>query len=165
MGEPKIIFREATRLFGKNKILDLAAYNVEDLWKSFMPLKHKIQTIESDFLYSVSEYPKHYFENFSPHAKFAKWAAVSVDFNQEIPDQFEELILPASWYAVFHFNGDQTPQEFFSYIYGVWLISSGFELNDCPHFELLPSNYNKLSSKNEEDIFVPILRKNTSISF
>jgi AraC family transcriptional regulator len=87
-----------------------------------------------------------------------KWAAVKVAGESEIPDGMERLIIPEGKYAVFQHKGPMLKFiENIMHIFNEWLPNSEFELDNRPHFELLPANYHGPMDPNaEEEIWVPI---------
>jgi AraC family transcriptional regulator len=97
-----------------------------------------------------------YFENFSPNASFEKWALVEAIDLETIPPSFKQFILPSGLYAVFHYKGLNTDSSIFQYIYSEWLPSSGYILDNRPHFEVLGNLYRNNHPESEEDIWIPI---------
>ncbi len=65
---------------------------------------------------------------------------------------------PESLYAVFQYKGSNTTNKIFEYIYGTWIPSSGYLLDDRPHFEVLGEKYKNGSMYSEEEIWIPVIR-------
>ena len=96
------------------------------------------------------------FKTFDVHTKFEQWAAVEVtDFNA-FPHDMETFILPGGLYAVFTYKGSSSDPSIFQCIFTTWLPSSGYLLDDRPHFELLGEKYKNDDPSSEEEIWVPI---------
>lgn len=86
---------------GKSVEMSLTNNLTTQLWGAFMPLKKELQGLTDNKLYSVEVYPGlDYFNKFSPHNTFIKWAAVEVEPAFSIPELFDELIIPSGCYAV-----------------------------------------------------------------
>jgi AraC family transcriptional regulator len=102
----------------------------------------------------VNVYPKGYFEHFNPTATFTKYALVAAEYaaNTDLP--WEKFELSGGLYAVFRHKGPDT--SIFQYIYSQWLPQSGYELDNRPHFEKLPSNYIPGHPESTEEIYIPI---------
>lgn len=126
------------------------------LWQSFMPRKQEITSAINNVLYSLQIYPSGYFANFKPEVTFEKWALVEVERADSIPAGMEAFTIPAGLYAVFHYKGPSSDKSIFQYIYGRWLPSSDYRLDDRPHFEVLGERYSNTSPDSEEDIWIPI---------
>jgi AraC family transcriptional regulator len=81
---------------------------------------------------------------------------VEVDIETQIPEGMETLTIPGGMYAVFHYKGLSTDTSIFEYIFKTWLPSSGYVLDDRPHFERLGEKYKNGDPNSEEDIFIPV---------
>ena len=71
----------------------------------------------------------------------------------------ERILLPASVYAVFDYKGLSTDTSIFQYIFGAWLPSSPYVLDQRPHFEVLGEKYKNNDVNSEEQIYIPIKSK------
>jgi AraC family transcriptional regulator len=149
-------------LVGLHLRMSLNNNRTADLWKSFMQRRNEIPNAMGSDLFSMQIYNQHYFDSFSPNNDFEKWAAIEVsDFNN-IPAGFDSFSLPAGKYAVFHYKGEASKGvEVFGYIFGTWLPQSDFELDNRPHFELLGTKYSNHSPDSEEEIWIPVKKKNS----
>lgn len=150
---------EEKKLIGKRMMMSFAANTTADLWKRFMPLRHKIPHGVGHELYSMQIYPQDFFENFNPVTPFEKWAAIEVSNIQELPPDMEATVLPAGLYAVFLYKGPANSPVPFQYIFQTWLPASGYELDTRPHFELLGENYKNNDPGSEEELWIPVKRK------
>jgi len=128
------------------------------LWRSFMPHRKEIMNTASADLISMQVYntPLNT-QDFDIHALFEKWAAMEVaDFNN-VPEGMETFTIPAGKYAVFHHKGGPAKaREAFSYIFGIWLPASGYQLDHRPHFEVLGEKYKGNEPDSEEEIWIPV---------
>lgn len=158
---PEIKLLSAKKLIGKSTRMSLAINKTPMLWKAFMTERKSIQNTIGTDLYSIQVYDhKDDFRNFTPQTEFEKWAVVEVENFDGIPENMKSFVLPKGMYAVFIHKG--TPAEFqktFQYIFGVWLPSSEYLLDDRPHFELLGEKYKNNSPDSEEEVWIPVKEK------
>ncbi len=148
------------KLIGKSMVMSLAANRTGELWRSFMQQRKEIRNVIGEDLYSLQVYDPSYFADFEPGAEFIKWAAMAVSDAEEVPAGMAVFILPGGMYAVFTYRGPASGgAQVFQYIYGTWLPSSGYTLDNRPHFEILGEKYKNDSPDSEEEIWIPITRK------
>ncbi|GET22256.1 GyrI-like small molecule binding protein [Prolixibacter denitrificans] len=72
----------------------------------------------------------------------------------------ETFVLPEGLYLVFIYRGkasDATP--FFQHILGEWLPQTDYQLDEKPHFEILGEKYKNDSPDSEEEIWIPVKKK------
>lgn len=143
-------------LVGMKRELSLSNYDVAILWQEFKPRKKEILYTTSNDLFSLAMYPANYFDVFDPTKLFTRAACMEVSMLEEVPRGFEIFNIPESLYAVFHYEGSNTSNEIFEYIYGTWIPASGYRLDDRPHFEVLGEKYKNGSVDSEEEIWIPI---------
>ena len=147
-------------LIGQRQKMSFANDKTFLLWNGFMPRRNEIKNRIGTDLYSVQCYPEGF--DFNPDTTFEKWAALIVDKAIDIPAGMETLIIPEGLYAVFLYKGKNTEAEpFFKYIYNEWLPKSGYELDNRPHFETLGSKYKNNDPDSEEDVWIPIKKRET----
>ena len=145
------------KLVGMRVIMSHTNNKTGELWQSFMPRRKEITNPIGTDLYSLRVYSQNYFANFSPSTEFEKWACIEVASFDEVPSDMETLVIPEGLYAVFPYKGlPSDGAETFRSIYGLWLPSSGYQLDDRPHFEILGNKYKNDDPSSEEDIYVPI---------
>ena len=148
------------QLIGSHLPMSYMNNRTAELWRSFMPRRKEVKNVVGTMVYSVQQYSKGFFNNFSPSNTFEKWAAIEVQSYGEIPDGMERLIIPAGLYAVFHYKGSSSEgPKVFQYILGTWLPGSEYVLDDRPHFEILGERYKNDHPDSEEDICIPIKKK------
>lgn len=133
-----------------------------ELWRSFMPGRKEISNAISADLISMQIYDPSYFNPFSPEREFEKWAAVEVSDFHNIPEGMESFILTSGLYAVFIHKGSSSDNSTFQYIFTRWLPSSGYVLDERPHFELLGEKYKNNDPDSEEEIWIPIKQKEST---
>ncbi len=154
------------KLVGKTLRMSLSKDQTRQLWSSFMPERDLIQNkVGTDFL-SVQLYDSALnFDDFGPQTDFAKFAVVEVSEFKNIPEGMETLTLEGGLYAVFLHKGKaQDFPKTMQYIFGQWLPSSDYEVDQRPHFEALGAKYKPNSEESEEEVFIPIrLRNNNSL--
>ncbi len=136
--------------------VEMSLYNnlTPELWGHFRRAQKQHFTADPEFFYSVNVYPNEYFENFNPATPFLKYALVSAEYVGERDLGWEQFSLPGGLYAVFDHKGPDF--SIFQYIYTQWLPQSGYELDNRPHFEKLPSNYIPGHPESTEEIYIPI---------
>jgi AraC family transcriptional regulator len=144
------------RIIGRKITMSFANNRTAELWRSFMPKRKDIIGSTSTDLISLQIYPPSF--DFNPATNFEKWAGVEVTSETLIPEGMEVLTIPGGSYAVFHYTGLSTDTSIFEYIFKTWLPSSGYVLDDRPHFERLGEKYKNGDPNSEEDIFIPIRR-------
>jgi len=164
MNEPKIIEIKDRKLIGMRIKTTLSENKTLELWQNFKPRVKDIKDRSDTDFYSVQIFEKSLkLEQLTPQTEFEKWAAVRVEGFDSIPDKLENLTITGGRYAVFIHCG--TPQEFAktsAFIYGVWLPNSEFELDERPHFEVMSANYHPADPNAEEEVWIPIKKKNLS---
>ncbi len=159
--EPKFEIIQAKKLIGKSLTMTFGENKTFELWKSLMPRRNEIQNKVSADLISMQVYPKSFdFKNFNLNASFEKWAAVEVANFDFIPDDMNTYTLPGGLYAVFIHKGPASEGPVtFQFIFGKWLPGSGYEIDDRPHFEILGKKYKHDDPESEEEICIPIKKR------
>ena len=157
--QPIIKTLTAKKLIGKRITMSLAENKVVSLWQSFMPRRKEIQNIVSADLFSLQVYDES-FDFTQPSQEFDKWAAIEVSTFDVIPDGMEAFELVGGLYAVFLYKGLSTDTSIFRYIFGEWLVTSEYLLDNRPHFEILGEKYKNNDPNSEEEIWIPIKPKN-----
>ncbi|MEI6822727.1 MAG: GyrI-like domain-containing protein [Bacteroidota bacterium] len=146
-------------LIGKRIAMTFSENKTFDLWHGFMPRRKEIKNNIGTDLYSIKVYEPSYFTSFNPAKEFDNWAAVEVKDFDIVPEEMETIILKEGLYAVFNYKGLSTDGSIFQYIYSTWLPNSDYLLDDRPHFEVLGDKYKNNDPNSEEEIWVPIKRK------
>lgn len=131
-----------------------------ELWGNFMRRRNEVQDTVSNNRYSVQIYSEQYFNPFHPDNEFDKWASMEVTNVNQVPEGMEVFNLASGLYAVFlHKGAVQTGPATFQYIFGTWLPSSGYLLDNRPHFEVLDERYRNDDPDSEEEIWIPVRLK------
>jgi len=162
--KPRIEILPTKKLVGKSIRMSLTDNKTGELWKWFMTRKNQINSTFGSALYSMQVYDKSLdFRDFNQNVEFEKWAAIEVaDFNS-VPDEMDSYILKGGLYAVFIHKGSANEfQKTFQFIFGNWLPSSEYNLDNRPHFELLGEKYKNNDPSSEEEVWIPIRQKNAS---
>ena len=155
---PQIKTFPTTKFIGKNLSFTYSDYRAFELWSSFMPRRKEVPNAIGTDLYNIQINPIGF--SFGLQEPFVKWAAVPVASFDFVPDGMETLEIPESWYAVFHYKGDQSnAPAFFNAIYTEWLPASNYELDHRPQFEILGAKYKTNDSNSEEEIWIPVKLK------
>lgn len=155
MVTPNIIKAPERMVIGAHMTMSMANNQTSTLWRTFMPRRMEVQAV-SDDLISMQIYPEGYFQNFSPTLEFTKWACKEVKGFDKIPYGMDFFTIPEGEYAVFHYKGLPGDPSIFQYIFTEWVPTSGYQLDNRPHFEVLGSKCKQGSPESEEDIWIPI---------
>lgn len=159
---PRIETSNEKKLVGKRMTMSLANNRTGELWKSFLPRRSEISNnLTNDFI-SMQVYKPTHFADFMPTNEFEKWATIEVTDFDNVPSNMETFTLTAGTYAVFDYKGSSSDPSIFQYIFGTWLPSSGYELDERPHFEILGDKYRNNDPTSEEEIWIPIRSKGAS---
>lgn len=156
--KPRIETSTERKLVGKHLTMSLVNNRTGELWQSFMPRRKEVSNLTSDMI-SMSVYKPGHFLNFNPANEFDKWAAVEVAEFGNIPEGFESFTIQPGVYAVFDYKGSSSDPGIFQYIFGTWLPSSVYRLDDRPHFEVLGAKYRNNDPASEEEIWIPVRSK------
>ena len=127
------------------------------LARQFMPRLGEIKSRKNAFTLSLQNYNHFDFKTFNPNEKFDKWVGVEVANFEDVPEKMESLTITSGRYLVIDFKGS-IPDfiTFWHKIHSNWLPNSKYELDDRPHFEILPSSYDPKQIVNEEEIWIPV---------
>ena len=154
--KPKIEQLEPKLLVGISMEMSLFDNRTRELWQRFMPEQHKVANRVNEEFYSIQIFDSAYFQSFDPHKTFTKWAAVEVSDVEGKPAEMDQMELVGGQYAIFAYKGMPGNPEIFKYIYSKWIPSSGYRLDNRPHFEVLGSKYKNNSPESEEEIWIPV---------
>ncbi|TWR29788.1 GyrI-like domain-containing protein [Mucilaginibacter pallidiroseus] len=146
------------KLIGQYLQMSIAQNTTSQLWQTFMPLRKQINNAINADLICMQIYTD--FETFTPDTTFEKWAAVEVNSFDNVPEGIHTFTLPGGQYAVFKYKGrarDFAPA--FNYIFFTWLPQSAYELDSRPHFEVLGHLYKNDDPASEEDIWIPVKKR------
>lgn len=157
--KPRIEKLNEKKLIGKRLTMSLANNRTGELWKSFIPRRTDILNTLTNDMISMQVYESPHFANFKPTNEFEKWAAAEVTSFDIVPNDMETFTLPGGSYAVFDYKGSSTDNSIFQYIFGKWLPSSHYDLDDRPHFEVIGEKYKNNDPTSEEEIWIPIKPK------
>ena len=156
---PRIENLSDKKLIGKRLTMSLANNKTGELWGNFMSKRREITNNVSNDLISMQVYKPTHFADFKPTNEFEKWATVEVTNFESVPTEMETFSLAGGLYAVFDYKGSSNDPSIFQYIFGTWLPSSEYLLDDRPHFEVLGDKYKNNDPNSEEEIWIPIKPK------
>lgn len=159
---PRIEKLSEKKLIGNNLKMSLSNNKTGQLWEQFAARIKEIENRISKDKISMQIYPPLYYKNFDPANEFEKWATVEVRDFEAIPDGMKTFVLKEGLYAVFDYKGSSSDPSIFQYIFSEWLPLSNYEVDDRPHFEVLGVNYKNNSPDSEEEIWIPIKKKNNA---
>jgi AraC family transcriptional regulator len=149
------------KLIGKRIEMTLANNKTFELWKSFMPRRKEITNGIGTDLYSVQVFDPYVdFMHFNHDTLHEKCAAVEVTDYDHIPEGMEAITLPTGLYAVFIHKGPASAgDKTFGYIFRTWIPHSAYVIDDRPHFEILGDRYKNDHPDSEEEVWIPIRKK------
>ncbi len=158
---PRIEILQEKKLIGQKLKMSLLNNRTYVLWSSFMPRRKEIINNVSTGLFSMQVYNGELdFNNYDYKMEFDKWAAVEVEDFNSIPFGMDSYIIKGGLYAVFNYIGLASEGEkTFQYIFTKWLPASEYLLDDREHFEILGAKYKNNDPDSEEEIWIPIKRK------
>ena len=159
--EPEIKTLPETKIAGMRLNMSFAANRTKELWEGFMPKVKEFKSRAGQEFYSVENYnDPHFFRILSPHKEFEKWAGVKVKNFGSVPAEMETFTIPEGLYAVFPYRGKATEApKAYQYIFGVWIPDSDFLIDDRPHFAVMGEKYKNESPDSEEEIWIPLKKK------
>ena len=128
--------------------------NIVSLWKRFMPNKKEIKNLINDELIALQVYSD--FNDFNK--PFDIWACVEVLDMDEIPEIMTSFIIPQGDYAIFKHKGMDASATY-QKIMTEWLPTSGYKIDNRPHFQVMGAKYKNGSEDSEEDFYVPVKLK------
>jgi AraC family transcriptional regulator len=159
--EPRIETLTEKKLVGNRLTMSISNDRTRELWQGFMPRRKKILNVLSPDLFCMQLYYNSLdFKDFTPDTRFEKWAAVEVSDFSQVPPDMHCYTLQSGLYAVFTYKGASSDfGDTFRYIFGVWLPNSEYELDKRAHFEILGDKYINDDPSSEEEVWIPIKRK------
>lgn len=153
---PRIELSAEMKLVGKRLTMSFADYKIGVLWQSFLPRRHEITNNVSNNLISLVMYASNHFTDFKPTNEFERWAAIAVADFDKTPTDMDTYVLQSGLYAVFDYKGLNTDNSIYQYIFGTWIPSTDYALDNRPHFEILGDMYKNNDPTSEEEIWIPI---------
>ncbi|MCA9740580.1 MAG: GyrI-like domain-containing protein [Deferribacteres bacterium] len=155
--KPKITTIEPRKLVGMHMQMTLADDQTAALWQRFMRRRDEINNRANQLYVSMQIFTEVPDLSFSPDTPFEKWAAVEVTTYHDIPAGMASHTLQGGQYAVFIHRGPAAAYpKTAQFIFGVWLPSSGYQLDEREHFDLMEADYRPDNPNAEEEIWVPI---------
>jgi len=141
--EPQVITIAKKDLAGLFVKTSLANNKIPKLWSDFMSLIAEMNNKPYTDCYEVSPFdPAFKMEDFTKDMEFTKWAAVEATDVDNLPNGLQSITIEGGKYAVFAHKGAMSNiQMSFDYIYGTWLLNSGYELDQRASFEQYGAQY------------------------
>ena len=156
---PKIEELTQKKVVGLKLTMTLQNNKTFQLWKSFMPRRKEITNNLNLDMLSMQIYNEPLRVG-DLNQEFEKWAVVEVSDFEKTPNEMETFVLESGLYAVFHYKGLTSDNRIFLYIFSDWLPNSDYQLDERPHFEILGYKYKNGDVNSEEEIWIPIKKKN-----
>ena len=156
---PKFVEKPSFLLAGLRKHTSEGWQVIGESWLALKANWDKLDRVNS-FMYGFEDYS----EVFIPEPmQFYYMAAAEVCDVNNIPDGFSARQIPASTYAVFTVNGNNSNNEIgraFRYIYDVWLPNSEYCINDeiTADFEFYDERWDCMDGNSQVDLYIPIKR-------
>lgn len=156
---PNIIHTEKKTLVGFSKETSLVNDRTRELFSRFMLRLREIPQIDTSCVYDLKEYPLGYFNAFNPGRTFIKWALAELTAETNLPPDIKSYELPAGQYAVFYHEGPHSDHGIFQQIFKEWLPASHYELDNRPHFDIIPIGKNHYERKAAQEIWIPVIKR------
>ena len=130
------------------------------LWHKLQKEKSKISNrISTDFVIGINDYSKYAFSE-DKQIAFDHYAAVEVDSLEKILSKMNSIMIPASKYVIFTYEGKASDsiQPVMDYIYKEWFLQSNCELNENARLDFVRYS-EKLNEKglNQIEVWIPIV--------
>jgi len=153
---PRILTISEKKVIGTQSTMQHNDFgNIVKLWKGFMPRVKEIENrINNEFI-ALQVYN----DLNTIEKPFDIWACVEVSNFQDIPKGMLSFTIPEGEYAVFVQKGMDASSTY-QHIITEWLPTSGYEIVDRPHFQVMGKKYINGNPESEEDFYVPIKIKN-----
>lgn len=150
--EPQIILDKEFKLIGMKETVKPGSEGIKNLWDSFTSKKSIIKnSITQDTVLGICEY----MPNITDESEFSYFAGIEVMDFSDIPKEMLIKTIPNSKYAVFTHKGSLSKlKDTYTFIYGIWLPQSGYELAELDTIELYDSRAN--TADPEFDIHIPL---------
>lgn len=161
MHPPTLITAPPRCLVGIRIQTSLAENRAAELWRAFRPRVLEITNCTGTDFFDVKRYgPEMANGQFTPATVFEKWAAVEVADFGHIPSGMEALDLTGGLYAVFIHHGPASAfARTYQYIFGTWLPTSDYLLDDRPHFDIMGPGYRPDDPEATEEIWIPVKQR------
>ena len=156
---PRFETLETTLLVGKSLQMSRVQDQTAGLWREFMPSRDRVEKRLSEGFISLQVYPQGPQQIADPAALFTKWALVEVADFESVPEGMDSFTLEGGLYAVFDHQGPATDLSTVMFIFGDWLQQAPYVLDDRPHFERLPVDYQPLDPNAREEFWIPVQAK------
>ena len=157
--QARIIRLKEKKLIGCSIKMNLINNKTAQLWRQFSPRIKEVNNRISEDKISMQVYDANYYQHFSPHNEFEKWATIEVNDWYNIPQGMQPFLLKEGLYAVFDYKGLSSDNSIFKYIFEVWLPNSAYIIDNRPHFEVLGEKYKNNDPESEEEIWIPVKKK------
>lgn len=156
---PKFVERSAFVLAGLRKHTSGGWQLIGESWSALKVSWDKLDRVNS-FMYGLEDYSEDFI---SEPMQFYYMAAAEVIGVDNLPNGFSVKKIPASTYAVFTVNGNNSNNEIgrtFRYIYDIWLPNSEYCINDeiTADFEFYDERWDCLDGNSQVDLYIPIKR-------
>ena len=149
---PQLITIQRKKVIGmKSSMHHNEFVNIAALWKRFMPRQKEIGNRSNNELIALQIY-----DDFNAMENpFNIWACVEVSNINTVPDGMAPFTILEGDYAVFLHKG-MNASKTYQQIMTEWLPTSGYEIDNRPHFQVMGAKYINGSPNSEEDFYVPI---------
>jgi AraC family transcriptional regulator len=158
MMEPRMETRAATTLIGMHNRAGSEG-TTSDLWRRFLPRRSEIRGRVDDNRISMRVFHRADDEPLGQQTPVDEWAVVEVSAGTEAPEGMEVFELPGGTYAVFLHRGlPSALPETLGHVFGTWLPSSPYELDNRPHLAVMGPGYTHDDPDAEEELWIPVVQ-------
>ncbi len=158
--EPIFKKKEAFLIVGVERYTSEGICGIQEAWGEFSKRSTEIQHTVSKSPFGIEDYSRDFDMNKGGFPKFYYIASLEVTKLEDIPVGMTGREVAAANYSVFNFKGPIGGlPDFFKYIYGEWLPSSGYSMDPklSLDFEHYPKPVMDMDAA-EVEIWVPIVK-------
>ena len=151
---PKIIESSEIKILGLSTTIKLhEQHKIVALWKQFMPIKYELEIFVSEEFIAMQVFSLQ--KNGEPEEDFEIWACAEVEDFNTMPQNLKSFTIPSGKYAMFKHKGMDASLTYQN-IMTKWLPTSGYEIDNRAHFQVMGEKYKNGSPDSEEDFYVPV---------
>ncbi|HYM20327.1 MAG TPA: GyrI-like domain-containing protein [Candidatus Kapabacteria bacterium] len=159
--KPNFRTREAFKIVGVERYTERGIPAIQDAWNEFAKQHTTIPYAILPGVFGIEDYSRDFDMNEGGFPKYYYIAGYAVTDLGNIPEGMTGKEIPAAKYAVFTYNGEVSRlHEFFGYIYGEWMPTSGYSMD--PKLSLDFEFYSEPSMDMNNvhlEIWVPVVKE------
>lgn len=153
--EPEIVEREEIKVVGYLSLISMKHNLISNLWMRFVSRIEEIENVINPNEMLGISYDG---EQMDDDYLFFHLVGYEVSEIQIIPEGLTYVVIPPHQYAKFTHKGEiDKLMDTYNYIYGEWMATSGYEIDeDFYEIELYDQRFKMGQPDSEFDIYIPI---------